>query len=228
MARPRKEHALDIPRRAVEETMRLLETRGDFNVPMTEVAAAVGCRAPALYGHFRNKNALLRAVHDQGFVRLCDEKLAVAARAKGDALERLRRGGRVYLGFALENPVLYRLMFTPPDVAEVTENPFGTDLGRRAFDILAQGVRACQEDGYLPDEDPAAYAFALWSAVHGAASLILQNREPAGGASGGRDAAFRLVDTVMALIEATHDARAAGGRGERRRNRKVDRAESEC
>ena len=76
MARPRKEQELDIARRAVEETIRLLAVRGDFDVPLSEVAQAVGCTAPALYSHFRNKNALLRAARDEGFRRLYKEKLA--------------------------------------------------------------------------------------------------------------------------------------------------------
>ena len=47
MARPRKAQELDIGRRAVEETIRLVAQRGDFDVPLTEVARAIGCTAPA-------------------------------------------------------------------------------------------------------------------------------------------------------------------------------------
>ena len=64
MARPRKEQELDIARRAIDETIRLLSERGDLDVPLTAVAHAIGCTAPALYGHFRNKSALLRAVRE--------------------------------------------------------------------------------------------------------------------------------------------------------------------
>ena len=67
MPRPRKEQELDIARRAVDETIRLLAERGDLDVPLTAVAHAIGCTAPALYGYFRNKSALLRAVRDEGF-----------------------------------------------------------------------------------------------------------------------------------------------------------------
>lgn len=71
MARPRKAQELDIGRRAVEETIRLVAQRGDFDVPLTEVAQAIGCTAPALYGHFRNKCALLIAMRD---VRPCSTR----------------------------------------------------------------------------------------------------------------------------------------------------------
>lgn len=204
MARPKKQDAIGIPRRAVEETIRLMEERGDFDVPLSEVADAVGCKAPALYGHFRNKNALLHAVHDEGFARLYGQKLAVAARTDGNAFERLRQGGYAYLRYALENPVLYRLMFTPPHIPEMEENPFATDVGRRSLDFLVQSIRACQTEGYLPDADPEQYAFTLWSAVHGSASLILQHRTPQ--KTKGDDVSNHAVDAIMAMIAATRQA----------------------
>ena len=42
MARPRKEQELDIARRAIDETIRLLSERGDLDVPLTAVAHAIG------------------------------------------------------------------------------------------------------------------------------------------------------------------------------------------
>lgn len=201
MARPRKEDALDIFRSAIEQTILLIEARGDFDIPLADVAAAIGCSAPALYGHFRNKDALLRAVHDEGFARLYAGKLAAAAQSEGSAYQRLREGGHAYLRFALENPVLYQLMFSPPEVQEMASNPFETDVGRRALDFLVESIKACQREGYLPGADPDDCAFALWSAVHGAASLVLQNRAPIGASK--PDIAGRLVDTIMTFVDKT-------------------------
>lgn len=210
MARPRKTEAIDIPGLAVEATIRLIAERGDLDVPLTDVARAVGCKAPALYGHFRNKAALLRAVHDAGFARLYRDKLAVAARTRGDAFERLRQGGRAYLRFALDNPVLYRLMSAPPPLLEIGADPLATDAGRQALDFLTESVQACQRDGYLPGADPARYAFTFWAAVHGAALLILQARAPDGRRR--RQVADDLVDSVMALVAATRPMPAQEGR----------------
>lgn len=202
MARPRKAEALDIPRRAVEETIRLLAERDDFELTLAEVASAIGCKPPALYNHFRNKNALLRAAHDEGFARLYQDKLAIAATSEGNAFERLREGGYAYMRFALENPALYRLMFTPPKVAEIDEDPFETDIGRRALDFLLRSIRACQDEGYLPEVDAEQAAFTLWSTVHGAASLVLQHRAP----RGGDDSIYAVVDAIMSMISSTRRA----------------------
>lgn len=129
-------------------------------------------------------------------------KLAVAARTAGDAFARLREGGLAYIRFALENPALYGLMFAPPPVESLSGNPFAEDLGLRSIGFLRGSIEACQAEGYLPGANPDRVAFTLWSAVHGAASLMLQNRVPSSEAD--REAlATATVDTIMGLIAAT-------------------------
>lgn len=201
MARPRKEQELDIARRAVEETIRLLAERGDFDVPLSDVAQAVGCTAPALYSHFRNKNALLRAARDEGFHRLYKEKLAVTGEMRADPLGYLRRGSYAYVRFALESPTLYRLMFTPPARLGVGDDPWSNEVGRQILGLLLKGLRCSQERGFLPDGDLKRYGFLFWSAVHGAVSLNLQNRTLDKAAKW--DATRDAIDTLLEVIAAT-------------------------
>lgn len=205
MVRPRKDQQIGIRGRAIEEATRLLERTTAAELTMQEVAAAVGCRAPALYNHFRNKDDLLRAVHDAGFERLFAGKLALAGRSAISAFERLRAGGIAYIAFALENPSLYRLMFAPPPSSDAgaAENPFRNDLGLKSLALLRASIVGCQGEGYLPGQDPDVVAFTLWSAVHGAASLMLQDRAPVSEAVDGDRLARRVVDTMMAFVAAT-------------------------
>ncbi|TFH85059.1 TetR/AcrR family transcriptional regulator [Billgrantia azerbaijanica] len=202
MARPKKEDEKDIPTLAVAVAQRLLEEGGQAQVTMAQVADAVGCSAPALYTHFRNRDALLRAVHDAGFEQLLRDKLAVAVRTQGDSFARLREGGLAYMAFALENPALYRLMFNPPPLPELEGNPFSGDVGLRSLELLENAVKAAQADGFLPDDEPAQIAFTLWSLVHGAASLMIQNRAPLTGCDPARTGR-EVVDTAMRLIAST-------------------------
>jgi AcrR family transcriptional regulator len=201
MVRPRKDLAIDIRARAITETIRFLEKHDTAELTMAAIAAAVGCRAPALYHYFHNRDALLRAVHDAGFAILYETKLAVAAHAGGNAFMRLREGGIAYLRFAAENPALYKLMFAPPNAAHLDNNPFTDDLGLRSIGFLRQSVLACQADGYLPGFDTDHVAFTLWSTVHGAASLMVQNRAPL---AIPEDRLIAItVDTIMSFVAAT-------------------------
>lgn len=208
MGRPRKGEEIDIRPRAIEATMRLLDRRDASAITLTEVAEAIGCRAPALYGHFANKSALLRAVHDEGFRILLEEKLTIAARHGADGPARLEAGGRAYLRFAFERPGLYRLMFAPPPATGLPEDAFTGDPGLRCLAVLRDAIVACRADGWMVDTDPDAVALTLWSAVHGAASLALQNRLPTPRGSD-PEAALAVVETMMAFIRATRPRDAA-------------------
>lgn len=178
MARPKKEAALGIRERAIEVTLELLVKEDIHKLTMAKVAQAIGCKAPALYNHYRNKEALLRAVHDAGFAKMYSEKMAVAAQCPGTAFDRLRAGGRAYISFALENTALYCLMFAPPKLTALADNPFESDIGRKSLQFLTQGIMACQAERSVKDVDAQTLAFVMWSAVHGAAMLMLQNRTP--------------------------------------------------
>ena len=206
MARPGKEQELDIARRAIDETIRLLSERGDLDVPLTAVAHAIGCTAPALYGHFRNKSALLRAVREEGFNRLYREKLAVFEQMRGNPFGYLRDGSYAYVRFALESPTLYRLMFTPPPRLGGSDDPWSGAAGRQILNLLLTGLRCSQDQGFLPGMDLSRCSFMFWSTVHGAVSLTLQNREM--DQSVKWNAAREAVDTLMEIIAATrHESR---------------------
>ncbi|AHG20968.1 TetR family transcriptional regulator [Chania multitudinisentens RB-25] len=199
MVRPHKAQALDIPRRAIEVTIDLLAEQDAATLTMAEVASRIGCRAPALYNHFRNRDALLRAVHDEGFQRLYASKLNVLEQHGGEVMDRLREGGLAYLAFAHDNPALYRLMFFPPQIEGVGVQPFSSDPARKAFEFLHTNVVEIQQIGYLAGQDPAEVAFTLWSTVHGAALLATQGRSPAA-EKNVQAFAQATVNTIMMLI----------------------------
>jgi AcrR family transcriptional regulator len=209
MARPRAEDRIDIPGEAVAAMIALAAERGLAHVTLADVAARVGCRAPALYRYFRNKDALVRAVHDEGFARLYAYKIEADEASRGDPLARLRLGGVAYVRFALENPALYAVMFGPgaEAPAEGAEgSPFDRDPALKALRFLKESVARVQALGYLPGRDPGDVAFLLWSCVHGVAALTLQNRTPIEAEARHRDPraqAEAVVDGIMALIAGT-------------------------
>lgn len=211
MARPLKDQQIDIQRKAIEEAIHLLQRKPVSELTMKEVAAEVGCRAPALYNYYRNKDALLRAVHDEGFERLYNQKLAAVGQGSRTGFERLHAGGVAYVEFALENPELYLLMFAPPtiDGGSASPNPFENDLGLKSLAILRRSITTCQAEGYLPGADPDLIAFTLWSTVHGAASLMIQDRSPVatGAAPDVTSLAKQTVETMMAFVANTREAK---------------------
>lgn len=205
MARPREADRIDIPARAIHVAIELFETRGIDRVTLQDIAAEVGCRAPALYRYFPNKEALLLAVHNEGFRRLYATKLDVGEATRPNAFERLRQGGLAYVRFAHDNPRLYELMFNDRApfrqliALQVNGDAGSEDFARHTLTFLRESILACQAEGYLLGLDPDITAFTFWSSVHGAISLSLRQRAPDDGNDSGAIAA-RAVDTMMHFV----------------------------
>ena len=147
----------------------LIAERGAHGLSLRECARRAGVSHAAPYRHFADKDALLFAIAELGFEKLYAAGVA-AMEGVEDPLERLDAYGIAYVRFALENPVLLRVMFTlqfeVPDDAE--------DVGAPAFDLLQQA--AAEVVG--PDVDSYTAAFAAWSLPHGLSMLVLDGRVP--------------------------------------------------
>jgi AcrR family transcriptional regulator len=89
----------------------LIETKGHGNLSMADVAAAVGVRAPSLYGRFADRSALLAAVELEVLHELA--LVIGAAMRNRDPIKALTAQARAYRKFAKANPGTYTLIYSP-------------------------------------------------------------------------------------------------------------------
>ena len=99
-----------------------------------------------------------------------------AAAPQASALERLKRSGLAYVGFALRRPEHISVMFDAP--VSNRNHPESAEAERRAFDTLTTFIKRCQNKGQLPPGDPLPHALFAWSLVHGVAKLAITGRLP--------------------------------------------------
>src|SRR5260221_1396105 len=90
----------------------LIVERGPQGFSLREVARRARVSEAAPYWHFANKEALLAAIAEAGFVALAAALEAVRDRIKEPG-RRLRELGIAYLRFPLAHPPHLRLMFRP-------------------------------------------------------------------------------------------------------------------
>ena len=124
---------------------------------MRTVAHRIGIRAPSLYKHLPDKDALVAALLSDGFAELADV-FDAAVRGADDPVRSL---AAAYRGWAKAHPHLYRLMFDRP----LPRERLAPGVEQRAAAVV---VEAASGD---PDRARAAFAFA-----HGMVSLELNNR----------------------------------------------------
>ncbi|MEU1901781.1 TetR/AcrR family transcriptional regulator [Nocardiopsis dassonvillei] len=141
---------------------RLFAEHGYRGVSIDDLGRAVGTTGPALYRHFRGKQALLGAVLVDISERLARQGGELVARASGaeEALEALLRG---HIAFALDEP----------DLITVHDRELGnlTEADRRRVRRLQRGYVE-QWVGVLGELRPDASATVLRAAVHAVFGLL--------------------------------------------------------
>jgi AcrR family transcriptional regulator len=155
----------------VEAALRLSETQGPTAWTVREAARLAGVSAGAPYKHFADRAALVAAVAERGFGEL-DATLEAASAGQPHPLLKLRAIGQAHLGFALERPARYRLMFG----AEAPEKGRHEGLHRAAtivFQRVVGVVQACQGAGVVRAGDPHLVALGLFASTHGLAEVVM-------------------------------------------------------
>lgn len=150
----------------------LAEAEGWEAVTTRRLADLVEYSQPVLYSHFDGKDAIVRAVAIDGFVRLAVQ-LRQAKSAVDEPALALRAVCSAYLTFATERPALYQAMFVLPiDVkfaSEDTPSPL-----KEAFSELVAVLKPF-------DPAPDLRAEVTWAALHGLSVLRRGGRIPTEG-----------------------------------------------
>lgn len=155
---------------------KLFVEKGVEQTTIRKIASEVEYSVGTVYVYYKDKNDILHDLHTQGFQQLGGEMRVLFNVA--DPMERLKALGRVYLQFALDNPDMYDLMFTlkaPMDFLDSVHKEEWNE-GKGTFDVLRATVNHCMEKGHFKGHQLEPLSFAIWSAVHGMASLHISQR----------------------------------------------------
>ncbi len=90
---------------------KMLEAGGVDGLSLNKLAKKLGISAPSLYHHFRNKNALLRAINAETNARLL-AAMAPGLQTPGATTDKILAVARAYRAFAHANSYTYDLLFT--------------------------------------------------------------------------------------------------------------------
>lgn len=172
----RKDTPADLKARLLSEALVLIKRSGPQALTMREVATRVGVSPMAAYRHFANKDAILAAVAEQGFIRLDTKLKKAAARHLSEPLKALQSLVIEYVRFAKARPHYFALMFGP-EIANKDRFPGLKTAAEGAFSTLTSAVQNCITTGALKRKnDPLQVGAAIHSMVHGISSLVLHQR----------------------------------------------------
>jgi AcrR family transcriptional regulator len=149
----------------LQATAEVLDDVGDADkVSVRAIARRAGVSPTALYLQFPDRDALVAAAVDAGFVAF-NATLMQAAAGPERPRDKLEAMGLAYLEFSERQPALYSILFSARRPA--AEKP--EDEGERAFEALIALLGHI--DPALDEEGAYELACLMWASLHGYAML---------------------------------------------------------
>lgn len=159
----------DLRAQLLEASRLLLDECGPAGLSMREVARRTGCTHQAPYHYFADRESILAALVTDGFNTLAARlRAAHDLDAEHGLAAALTASASAYIGFALSERGVFRVMFRP-DFCNPDRFPEVQNAGARAREELQRlaGIVRGQDSGNIVLET------ILWAHVHGLAVLLV-------------------------------------------------------
>jgi AcrR family transcriptional regulator len=164
----------DLRHALIQAGLKLLAEGGVRELSLRAAAQLAGVSHAAPYRHFKDKDALVAAIAEEGFrllTRRMQEEIAASA---PDLLARLRAAAVGYVSFAVEHPAHFRTIFSGV-ICEDSASSLRA-AGAEAYSVLRNIIGEGIETGVLRPGDPALLSLASWSLVHGLGMLLIDGQ----------------------------------------------------
>ena len=166
----KKRYRSELRAETLSAARELIQKEGYAGLTIRKLAQRMECSPMALYSYFSDKQALLAALALEGFEKVAERFDSTAHRDPLTAVSRILLD---YIAYAEENPNEYRILFLSVETLgelKLTRE----DLQQRnpAFGALFKRVEKCIKAGVLQG-DAFAVSTVLWTAAHGAASVLI-------------------------------------------------------
>lgn len=167
-----------------DAAIRIFAEKGYRAVTMRAIADEIRCSPMKPYRYFKNKEAIFEQVRRLTYRSLTEAAEKAVAGLK-DPTASLAAFGEVYVGFALERPDIYRILFEVPQTKDL-ESAALSEEEKKGWDQL-HGIFQRGIDAGLLSGDPNVLAHMFWASVHGLLSLHLAGK-------------FRYGQTLQSMV----------------------------
>ena len=164
-------HHGDLKQALVDAGVKVLKEEGVKGFSVRKVAKRIGVSHTACYRHYRDKDTLLAAIAEQGFILLYEKIKLATDYVPVESFAQIYKATEAYLIFGIEHKEYLDVMF---GIISHEPHPRLAESAGQAFQQLVQLIEACNEVGLLKEDSSVELAFALWPMLHGLTLLIAE------------------------------------------------------
>ena len=164
-----KEELMDL---VIQGTLELIEEKQTVKITARDIAKQIGYTPGTLYTHFANLDDIFLHVNARSLQQL-RERLETRIDGNAPVQQVLVNMGLAYLDFAKEHKYRFQAMFTPRLPESVNPPAYLQSEIDQLFGLLSAQLRRLEE---VDDAQLELGTRALWSGVHGVASLSIADQ----------------------------------------------------
>ena len=162
-------HHGDLREALIAATRELLIEHGPDGFTLADACRRAGVTTAAPYKHFRDKREILEEIVKRAFEEMKEANARAIAETGRGTIEGITAMGISYLNFAVSQPAIFRLMF-----GELKKVQNVDESGRQCLKNLVEEIAFfSRKHGHTADAEQT--AIRLWTFVHGASSLELDD-----------------------------------------------------
>jgi AcrR family transcriptional regulator len=152
----------------------LIEENASVDFAIVDAARRAGVSNAAPYRHFKDKDALLEAVSELGFLGLTDATRMVADTLPLGSEKRIIALGKAYIEFVMNHRAFYDLMWGDMGLRGI--DIADTNMKTSGFFVLVEAVDHWCGSQNLGHYDALELAVKLWAMAHGLAGLGMNHQ----------------------------------------------------
>ena len=175
MGTTKKNRQGNLRSRLLTTASEMISKEGLSRLTMRELSQRLGVSRTAPYRHFVNKNDLLCAIAEQGFIELQNRYKEINDDRATDASTRFQRIGMAYVEYALKNPGPYRLMFGH-ELINQKRTPGLLQAAQATFTEFLAAIEAFQKENRIDPDNLMSIANISWITVHGLSTLLIEDQ----------------------------------------------------
>ncbi|CAA0079196.1 Uncharacterised protein [Halioglobus japonicus] len=168
-------HHGDLKAVLLDETARILRDEGEEALSLRRLAANVGVSRTAPYHHFKDKQSLLGAVAEEGFIRFNRAMKIALDEGRGKGGERIMQDYvAAYVNFAVSNSEYYDLMYGSKLWRSESLTTSLLSSARGTLRSEVERIQLLQDRGLIAEDlDPLRFTQVAWGMLHGISRLLI-------------------------------------------------------
>lgn len=171
-------HHGDLQSSLLSTATAMISEEGIEALSLRKLAQRIGVSRTAAYHHFKDKNDLLSAIAEQGFISWQKQAEQIFNNSELTDKEKYQAFVHYYVRFATQNAAIYKLMFGSTlwkKEDETQSSPQSLiDVAYPSFQYQVKMTEAWQQKGILPkSQNTLRLAQVNWATLHGIAQLVI-------------------------------------------------------